>query len=598
MTPLKDALEVGDAPASEGANRPKQDSGQLRSDAVSLDVPVKVHGSRVVEVVRGTTPHTEPFEEQSSTMIVFPLGGVLKMTTLVSVGQAIVLTNLKTRQDAICRVVKIRTNPNLHSYVEVEFSHPQPGYWGVRFPSDGPEPPKKAAPPAASVTLPSSISMPAPKIEIPKLEIKEQKAPVASSIVPPAPPKSQAPVEAEKIVTPIKPILDAKPEPVAPADSASFSLDQLRGDSASASVTPFSSSTRVDPPAPQDAPSHTMAVSFATEEPASTFGRFAASGEQLAARPAFGASFEYSKSTPAAEKSESQAQGKSWMSIAAVVLLIAAAVGGGFYFLHMRPATSHLLASTTPAAPPSPLAAAPAPSSVPVTSAPVQSTRVPAPTLASGAAPGVAAANSASAPPSVLTRPQQVASTRIEKSAPVRAAEAPNQTARPESTKQNSAAAVPDMFGALNAHPTAGVHTGSTESSAAPSIEAGTLAGQSVALPSNEPSPTSLAPPPPPPQAVPEGPVPVGDGVPAPKAVSSPPVLYPEIARQAGVEGDVVVRIVIDKAGNVTTAKALSGPMMLRDAAARSLRERKYAPSKLNGHPISVEMLVTIQFRR
>lgn len=86
--------------------------------------------------------------------------------------------------------------------------------------------------------------------------------------------------------------------------------------------------------------------------------------------------------------------------------------------------------------------------------------------------------------------------------------------------------------------------------------------------------------------------------MPAPKALSAPPVLYPEIARQAGVEGDVVVRIVIDKAGNVTAAKALSGPMMLRDAAARSLRERKYAPSKLNGHPISVEMLVTIQFRR
>lgn len=599
MTPLKDALEVGDAPASEGANRPKQDSGQLRSDAVSLDVPVKVHGSRVVEVVRGTTPHTEPFEEQSSTMIVFPLGGVLKMTTLVSLGQAIVLTNLKTRQDAICRVVKIRTNPNLHSYVEVEFSHPQPGYWGVRFPSDGPEPPKKPALPAASVTPPSSISMPAPKSETPKIEIKEQKAPVTSSVVHPAPPKLQAPVEAEKIIAPMKPIPETRPEPAASVDSASsFSLDQLRGDSPSASATPFSSLTLVEPPEPQDTPSHSSSASSATEEPASTFGRFAASGEQLAARPAFGASFEYSKSAPTAEKGESQGQGKNWTSIAAVVLLIAAAGGGGFYFLHMRPATSHLVASTTPAAPPSPLAAAPAPSPVPVASAPVQSTRVPAPTLTSGAAPSVAAANSASAPPSVLIRPQQVASTRIEKSAPVRAAEAPNQTARPESTKQNSAAAVPDMFGALNAHPTAGVHTGSTESSAAPSIEAGTLAGQSVALPSNEPSPTSLAPPPPPPQAVPEGPVPVGDGVPAPKALSAPPVLYPEIARQAGVEGDVVVRIVIDKAGNVTAAKALSGPMMLRDAAARSLRERKYAPSKLNGHPISVEMLVTIQFRR
>jgi protein TonB len=58
------------------------------------------------------------------------------------------------------------------------------------------------------------------------------------------------------------------------------------------------------------------------------------------------------------------------------------------------------------------------------------------------------------------------------------------------------------------------------------------------------------------------------------------------------------VRIVIDKAGNVTEARALSGPMLLRDAAVSALRQRKYAPSKLDGRPISVEMLVTIQFRR
>ena len=30
----------------------------MRSDAVSLEVPVKVHGSRVTEVVREVTPHT------------------------------------------------------------------------------------------------------------------------------------------------------------------------------------------------------------------------------------------------------------------------------------------------------------------------------------------------------------------------------------------------------------------------------------------------------------------------------------------------------------------------------------------------------------
>src|SRR5271169_519492 len=131
MTPLKDTLElatpVAEAATTQANERPKSESGQLRADAVSLDVPVKIHGSRVTDVVLGVTPHTEPFEEQTNTMIVFPQGGVLRMSTVVSVGQ-------------------VRACPNNQNYVEVEFTHRQPGYWGVHFSSDGPELAKKTAP--------------------------------------------------------------------------------------------------------------------------------------------------------------------------------------------------------------------------------------------------------------------------------------------------------------------------------------------------------------------------------------------------------------------------------------------------------------------
>jgi len=603
MTPLKETLEVGEAQVSSGVNRPKPDSGQLRSDAVSLDVPVKVHGSRVVEVVRGTTSHTEPFEEQTSTMIVFPLGGVLKMTTLVSVGQAVVLTNLKTRQDAICRVIKIRTNPNLHSYVEVEFSHPQPGYWGVRFPSDPAEPPKKAPTPAvvsapAIPNPPTAISAPpakvespkaeAPKIEAPRVEIKEPK-PIVTPPLAASP--AQVPAETEKLAQTSKSIPEPKTAGT-PEDEGSFSLDQLRGD-ATAHVASFSTPARVEPsPAPET--SHSAATP-AAEESASGFGRFAASGDQLAARPAFGASFEYSKSGATGEKTEAQAQGKNWAAIAAVVLLIAAAGGGGFYFLRMRPAAHP--APSVAAISQAPVATAPALNPSSVAASPVQPATA---GQVAAAAPVTAPANPPAKPSPVEIRSPQAAS-RVDRPAPSRSAETSNQPSRAESARQNSAAPVPDMFGALNAHPTAAVRAGSTEGGAAPSIEGSALAGQSVALPSSEPSPANLAPPPPPPapvQAAPEGPVPVGGDVPAPRALTSPAVVYPEIARQAGVEGDVVVRIVIDKTGNVTSARALSGPIMLRDAATGALRARKYVPSKLNGHPISVEMLVTIQFRR
>jgi periplasmic protein TonB len=575
MTPLKETLVVGEALTAPETSRPKPDSSQLRSDAVSLDVPVKIHGSRVVEVIRGTTPQTQPFEEQTSTMIVFPLGGVLKMTTPVNVGQAIVLTNLKTRQDAICRVIKIRTNPNLHSYVEVEFSHPQPGYWGVRFPSDGPEPPKKPASPAPVAAAPAMppISAPAPKVEVQKV----------------APPS----------VVPVVPLAPETP------DSSSFSLDQLHAKSAVIPPSSPSSAERFEQTESRSTEAHTEAessanahVSPAPEAP--MFGRFAASvsaGERAAARPAFGASLDYG--SPGAGTAEKpRQQGKNWVAIGSCVgLLLAAAGGGGFYFLHKRPAASPVavIAPATPQPTSEPSIAANTPSNpVAPTPSPVQ--QAPAAAAPVTTVPPVAAPV---ATPPVVTHVRQAEPNKSSKPASSESAAAPAPSARPErsqSPKQNPATPVPDMFGALNAHPTAAIHTGAAQNGSAPSIDGGQLPnGQGIALPSSEPSAANLAPPS---EPAPEGPLPVGGDVKAPQAISSVAVVYPEIARQAGVEGNVVVRVIIDKAGTVTEARALSGPAMLRDAAVSALRQRKYAPSKLNGHPISVEMLVTIQFRR
>ena len=584
MAPLKETLEVGQVPASQEGSHPKPDSGHLRSDAVSLDVPVKVHGSRVVEVVRGTTSHTEPFEEQTSTMIVFPLGGVLKMNTQLSVGQAIVLTNLKTRQDAICRVVKTRTNPNLHCYVEVEFSHPQPGYWGVRFQSDGPEPVQKVASPAtvassapARVTpapVAAPIAMPAPKTEIPKSEIprietKEQKAAPSAST---------------------------------PA-SASFSLDQLRGDPGAASVVPFPSAEGVKDVEPHQIDIHRESDSSAPHETpgaheASTFGRFAVSGASSAdnapARPAFGAGLEYSPLGTTADKG--QREGKKWTLIAACVgSLLAAAGGGGYYFLfvHKRPANQQRLAVTAPALPQAPVAANPVSNPAAASPAPIE--QAPA-----TAAPSTAEPASASvASPSPVAHSREPGRSEVNEAAPNRPAQSAFQSKVSQSARQRTAPALPDMFGALNAHPTAGARKDASGSSTAPSIDAGALAGgQGVALPSAESLPANLPPPPQQQPPVSDSPVRVGGEVKPPQLISAPPVAYPEIARQAGISGDVVVRIVIDKSGKVTLAKALSGPLLLRDAAVNALRDRKYVPSKLDGRPISVEMLVTIQFHR
>jgi len=560
-----------------------------------------VHGSRVVEVVRGTTSHTEPFEEQTSTMIVFPLGGVLKMSTQVGVGQAIVLTNLKTHQDAICRVVKTRTNPNLHSYVEVEFSHPQPGYWGVRFPSDAPEPAQKAASsaapsvpaPVASAPVAPAISAPAPKIEIARPEISKTDSARTEHQEPKV--AAPAPLRIEKPAPAIAPP-PASPATAAPVEmpaASSFSLDQLRGDAGAASSAPLVgersksaethlAETRAEA---ESSAAHEMPVAHE----ASTFGRFAASsassGENAPARPAFGAGLEYGSLGATSEKS--QTQGKNGALIAAcVALLLVAAGGGGYYFLHLRPIAQRT-AATVPVSP-----AAPAnPISSPVAANPAPAEQAPA--VAAPAPNAAMPAKSAAASPLTDSRSRQP---EVNEPAPSKPAQAPSQARASEPEKQRPSQAVPDMFGALNAHPTTAVRSGNTESGAAPSIGSGALAGgQGIALPSSEPAPANLAPPP---QPAAEGPVRVGGDVKPPQLISAPPVVYPEIAHQAGIDGDVVVRIVIDKSGKVTEAKAITGPVLLRDAAVTALRGRKYVPSKLDGRPISIEMLVTIQFHR
>jgi protein TonB len=72
---------------------------------------------------------------------------------------------------------------------------------------------------------------------------------------------------------------------------------------------------------------------------------------------------------------------------------------------------------------------------------------------------------------------------------------------------------------------------------------------------------------------------------------------YPSLAKQAHTQGDVTVQIVIDRAGNVTEGKAISGPPVLRQAAIDAVRNWKFQPSVLDGQAISVQTLVTVRFQ-
>jgi TonB family protein len=97
--------------------------------------------------------------------------------------------------------------------------------------------------------------------------------------------------------------------------------------------------------------------------------------------------------------------------------------------------------------------------------------------------------------------------------------------------------------------------------------------------------------------AAPAAPLPVGGDVKQAKLVASVPPVYPPLAKNQHVSGNVLVDALIDANGKVTTMKVVSGPTLLHQAAMDALRQWKYQPAMLDGKPVSMHLTVTIQFR-
>ncbi|HXJ13371.1 MAG TPA: TonB family protein [Candidatus Limnocylindrales bacterium] len=188
MTPIvKDpenatALTVPGIPAAPAGNAP------ARPQPVALEVPVTVNGSRSVE----GSDKREPFSERSQTVLVFGHGAVLRISALLAPGQLVFLTNEKTKKEVVCVVVKSKTDGNAVGYVELRFTEPAPGFWGMRFPSD--------------TVLPQAVTRPATPVT----------APALPKATPVAPPVAAKPVTAPLPIA-VKPVNAAPPAPVSAA---------------------------------------------------------------------------------------------------------------------------------------------------------------------------------------------------------------------------------------------------------------------------------------------------------------------------------------------------------------------------------------------
>jgi protein TonB len=97
--------------------------------------------------------------------------------------------------------------------------------------------------------------------------------------------------------------------------------------------------------------------------------------------------------------------------------------------------------------------------------------------------------------------------------------------------------------------------------------------------------------------AAPEVPLPVGGDVKSAKLISSVPPVYPILAKNQHISGDVQIDALIDASGHVTTMKVISGPTLLQQAAKDAVRQWKYQPASLDGKPVAMHLTVTLQFR-
>ena len=72
--------------------------------------------------------------------------------------------------------------------------------------------------------------------------------------------------------------------------------------------------------------------------------------------------------------------------------------------------------------------------------------------------------------------------------------------------------------------------------------------------------------------------------------------MYPEFAKAAGLNGEVAVEIVVGENGKVISATALSGPVLLRQAAINAALGWRYVPARVDGVPVQAVGRITFRF--
>jgi protein TonB len=92
------------------------------------------------------------------------------------------------------------------------------------------------------------------------------------------------------------------------------------------------------------------------------------------------------------------------------------------------------------------------------------------------------------------------------------------------------------------------------------------------------------------------GPFRVGDGIARPRKIKDVRPVYPVFAMSARVGGNVLIEATIGVDGKVHNARVLQSVAALDQAALDAVRQWEFEPSRVNGEPVSVMMVIVVTF--
>lgn len=553
----------------------ENNSGQNpRSNPVCLEVGVTI---RSLPTEAGGL--TQPIREDGRTVIVFDNGAVLRSANNLPVGLTVILSNSNGR-DVVCRVVGGRNLPSVKGYIEVEFIEPIKDFWGIHQDADSVA---VAAPPVTPLA-PREAPVPPPPAPPPAVALPEPPATPASVSLGNGPTFEDIPgllsVPSSAVTREPKTQLGRPGPEKVTRDGSNYNLSEIAQPTSvanwrSADLVPSVEKHGI--PATKDA--------APTTSPTSTHSHDFMEKGLLA--------YERLQSAP----KESSGHMPFILGVAAVVLAGICAV---VFFMNRRTAPDSAektdgvsqpsMSETSAARNPPQHVQAPKEESAPLaTQAKAQTQAQPftvdqvQPAAAVAPIPAVvtSTATTSSRTEAGNARPQA-------ENAVVTNQPGPSPSRRP---------AIPNLkMGSPSApnQKASNLGEGAAPMTDIASTEAVGETPPSGLLMSAGRTPNSPAPPPSAPV-----PAPVVAAMPTrdPKLISSTRLAYPTAARQANIQGSVSVSASIDENGKVVSAKALSGPMLLRQAAVASVSQWRYSPGLVDGKPSPSQVTVSVEFR-